>query len=323
MLIDVLDGFHGLDLHAHWRDSFVPQDGFRSGTLTLGHGNTSRDFPAVFTATVGPADIALLPHDETTVLLTRHVSPARAESLSRRGWGGYADASGNASLRGAGFFVEISGRRSSSKGRAPITAPFTRAGLSVTFALLSAHGLGEERLSQRDLVATSGASTGTVNRVLRALRERTPPTLDLRTRLLLPDALQDESIAAYTAMQTDVWPEERFTSAAWTAPPDVLAAELPPGTLIGSELAATRLGASLRPAAALLHVPPEERRDVVRLGRLRRAEDGPIRLRPAFWSSPPAGAQGITPRPPLMADLLLEGNPRLDEIRVDLCGAAR
>ena len=323
VLSDVLESFRSLGLHAHWRDSDAAPDGFRSGTLTLSDGKTSRDFPAVLTATLGTADIALLPHDETTVLLTRHVSPARAESLSRRGWGGYADAAGNASLRGAGFFVEISGRRSSSTGRTPIAAPFTRAGLPVTFALLVAHELGEARLSQRDLAATSGASIGTVNRVLRALRERTPPMLDVRTRLLRPGALQDEWIAAYTAMQADVWPEERFTSATWTAPSDVLAAELPPGTLVGSELAATQLGASLRPAAALLHVPPEERHDVIRLGRLRRAEDGPIRLRPAFWTTPPTGARGIAPRPLLIADLLLEDDPRLDEIRVDLYGAAR
>src|SRR5690606_1305795 len=70
VLSDVLESFRSLGLHAHWRDSDAAPDGFRSGTLTLSDGNTSRDFPAVLTATLGTADIALLPHDETTVLLT-------------------------------------------------------------------------------------------------------------------------------------------------------------------------------------------------------------------------------------------------------------
>lgn len=323
MLIDVVDHLSDLGLRVDWQDTDSPRDGFRAGMLTLTDRNAPHVFSAVATATLSTAGIALLPHDEATILLTRHVSPARAEALSRRGWGGFADAAGNASLRGAGLFVEISGRRRGPTGRTPTAAPFTRAGLPVTFALLVAHELGEGRLAQRELAATSGASVGTVNRVLRALRERTPPMLDDRAHLLRPDALQDEWITAYTAVQADAWPEERFTSTTWAAPSDVLRTELPPGTLLGSELAAVQLGASLRPSEALLHVPLEERRDVIRLGRLRRDEDGPIRLRPAFWTTPPAGAQGIAPRPLLAADLLLEDDPRLDEIRADLDGRTR
>lgn len=273
--------------------------------------------------TLRTADTALLPHDETTVLLTRHVTPAKAEALSRRGWGGFVDAAGNASLRGDGLFLELSGRRSAPTGRAPTAAPLTRAGLPVTFALFVAHERGEERLVQRELATRSGASIGTVNRVLRALRERTPPMLDDRTRLLRPDALEGEWIAAYTAMQPDAWPEERFTSATWSTPSEVLKAELPTRTLLGSELAAIRLGASLRPAEALLHVPAREWSEVIRLGRLRRAEDGPIRLRPAIWTTPPEEAQGIAPRPLLTADLLLEDDPRLDEVRAELIAGAR
>lgn len=323
VIADVLDQLRSLGLHASWRGAPGPTDGYRAGTLTLVDDTASHDFPAVASATLSTPSLALLPHDASTVLLTQHVAAARADALHRHGWAGYADAAGNASLRAPGLFLEVTGRRSSRPARASATAPFTRAGLPVTFALLVAADNGQQRIVQRDLAAESGASVGTVNRVIRALRERTPPMLDENTRLLRPEALQNEWVAAYATAQPGTWPEERFISAIWKTPSDLLRAELPSGALLGSELAAVRLGASLRPAEALLHVPPEERGDVIRRGRLRHAEDGPIRLRPTFWATPPAGHRGVAPRPLLAADLLLEDDPRLDEIRVDLCGGAR
>ena len=56
-------------------------------------------------ATVSSAGLALLPHDEQTILLTRHVTPARAHALAERGWGEYVDSAGNASLRSPGLLV--------------------------------------------------------------------------------------------------------------------------------------------------------------------------------------------------------------------------
>src|SRR5699024_6493652 len=61
-----------------------------------------------------------------------------AQQLRERGWGGYADSAGNASLRGNGLFVDITGRRDTGPAAAvAATAPYTRAGLPVTFALLA------------------------------------------------------------------------------------------------------------------------------------------------------------------------------------------
>ncbi|MGP9845906.1 type IV toxin-antitoxin system AbiEi family antitoxin [Brachybacterium sp. 107] len=59
---------------------------------------------------------------------------------------------------------------------------------------------------------------------------------------------------------------------------------------------------------------------MIRRGRLRRADNGPIRLRPTFWEKPPVGADGIAPKPLLRADLLLEDDPRIDEIWTHLFG---
>lgn len=279
-------------------------------------------FPATAIAPITAADIALLPHDERTILITEHVSQARAQQLKERGWSGYADSAGNASLRGKGIFVEITGRRGGT-GQAPTagaTAPFTRTGLPVTFALLAADEHFGTTPTQRALAASSGASLGTVSRVLRALRERTPPVLEGRRKeLVRREVLEREWISAYSAQQPTAWPEERFTSDIWSKPTDLLEATLPPGALFSSEVAAARLGASIRPVSPLIHVHGDRtRRELIRLGRLRKDDTGTVRLRPAFWRSPAVPAEEQTvPRLLIRADLLLEDDPRTDELSAE------
>lgn len=311
-----------LGVRVDWRHDATREGNISSGALLLDTGTMQHELPAVACTTVSTAGLAFLPHDEQTILLTRHVTPARAQTLAERGWGGYADSTGNASLRSPGLLIEITGKREPKTTRTPSAAPFTRAGLPVTFTLLLS-GQQEIRVLQRDLAARSGASIGTVNRVIHALRERTPPMLDTSNHVLRPAALENEWIAAYSTAQPSAWPEERFTSDVWPDPSDLLQAELPPGALLGSELAAARLGAPIRPAEALVHLAPEARREFIRRGRLRRASDGPIRIRPTFWATSPEGTDGLAPRPLLRADLLLEDDPRVDEIRAQLFGDAR
>lgn len=319
---NVLHHLSDLGIKPDWQHGENLEGSICTGTLLLDDGTGVHEFPAVATATVSPAELALLPHDKQTVLLTRHMTPARAEALAARGWGGYADSTGNASLRSPGLLIEIAGKRDTGAGRTSTAAPFTRAGLPVTFAVLLANQQ-ERRVLQRELAASSGASIGTVNRVVRALRERTPAMLDKNNQVLRPAALEDEWVAAYSTMQPSTWPEERFTSDIWKDPSDLLEVELPHGALLGSELAAARLGAPIRPSQALVHLPPDARRNLIRQGRLRRAPDGLVRIRPTFWKSPPTGEEGVVPRPLLRADLLLEDDPRLDEIRAQLFGDTR
>lgn len=295
VITSVLEHLADLDVRTAWRNDTALDGRIATGALIVESGSGRHEFPAVASAGVSSVGLTLLPHDEQTILLTRHVSTARAQSLTERGWGGYADSSGNASLRAPGMLIEISGRRERGPGRAPTAAPFTRAGLPVTFALLLAGEQGQRPL-QRELATISGASIGTVNRVVRALRERTPAMLDKENHVLRPAALENEWVAAYSTLQPHAWPEERYTSDIWNSPSDLLDAELPPGVLLGSELAAVRLGAPIRPAEALVHLPTTARREVIRQGRLRRADDGMVRIRPAFWDTSCGGSGRTCPR---------------------------
>lgn len=308
-----------VDVSARWKLRETISSRFASGALLLQADAQGLEIPAIAGPTVSTTDLALLPHGPRTVLLTRTVSDARASSLRREGWGGFVDTAGNASLRAAGHVIEIRGRRGAAPGRAPTAAPFTRTGIPVTFALLLGHAAGR-RMTQRELAEQSGASLGTVNRVVRALRERTPSIIGPKNDLLRPDDLEDEWVAAYAAVQASAWPEERFSSALWSTPKDLLDAELPVGALLGSELAAAQLGVPLRPSQALVHLPQEVRGQLIRRGRLRASADGFVRVRPAVWASLPDGTGAVAPRPLLRADLRLEDDPRVDEVRTDLFG---
>lgn len=299
-----------------------------SGTLTIHSGGRPHTFSAIASPSNTKADVAMFPHDRNTVLISDRVTQARAQQLKDRGWGGYVDSSGNASLRGDGVVIEITGRSNSrSAQNSTATAPFTRTGLPVTFSLLAANEHFGITPSQRALADSSGASLGTVNRVIRALRERTPPLLEGRHNTLLrKPTLEHEWISAYSAMQPTAWPEERFTSDIWKKPSDLLDASLSPNALFGSETAAACLGAPIRPASVLIHLGGDasERRDLIRQGRLRKDERGMIRIRPAIWKNPPVPSNNRTaPRLLVRADLLLEDDPRIDEIRTQFFGDDR
>lgn len=315
-------------LNASWTSHVDEHERVISGVLEIGNGQARHEFPAVASPTSTRTDVALLPHDRNTILISNRVSSARAQQLDDRGWGGYVDSAGNASLRADGLIIEIAGKRNSDV-TAPVAtaAPFTHAGLPVTFALLSVNEFFGSTPSQRSLATISGASLGTVNRVIRALRERTPPMLQGRdNQLLRTSALAQEWISAYTAMQPRFWPEERFTSEIWTSPAEVLETTLPAHALLSSEAAAARLGAPIRPASVLMHFDGDARarRELIRQGRLRKADDGMIRIRPTLWKTPPVPPEdGTVPRLLIRADLLLEDDPRLDEIRSEYFGDDR
>ncbi|WP_344357716.1 type IV toxin-antitoxin system AbiEi family antitoxin [Brachybacterium phenoliresistens] len=292
-----------------------------TGTLTIETGDVRHTFPAVASTGASIADLTLLPHDEQTILITEHVPPARAEKIAARGWGGYVDSAGNAHVRAPGLLLQVSGRRSTPSRTPPRSmAALTRAGQPVTFALLVTHGETKKNPTQRELMHLSGASLGTVNRVIRALREQRPPMIEVDGTLRLPGELEDAWIRAYASTRPA---EESYTSSVWNSPQDLLDAPLPRGAVLGSELAAEEGGAPIRAGSALVHVPDEVRSDVIRLGRLRPQDGGWIRLRTAPWSVDLLADRRTAPRPLLRADLLLEDDPRLAEIASSLFGIAR
>lgn len=106
----------------------------------------------------------------------------------------------------------------------------------MTFALLASAEHFVAAPTRRALADSSGASLGTVNRVLRALRERTPPTVEGRHNdLMRQETLDREWICAYSAQQPGAWPNERFTSDIWALPTDLLLEDGPRTDEISAE----------------------------------------------------------------------------------------
>ncbi|WP_169721432.1 type IV toxin-antitoxin system AbiEi family antitoxin [Brevibacterium album] len=193
----------------------------------------------------------------------------------------------------------------------------------MTFALLVAAAQGRHP-SQRELAAWAQVSLGTVNRVLRALRSDAGGVrYGWQGQGISPEGrevLAQDWMRAYLRTQPAAWPAKRFESARWSSPADVLHADLPSGCAIGSELAASAAGAAIRPAGALIYVPEDAWGAVLKSGRLRAAEAGMVELRTAFWS--PELLDGARCTPPLLtrADLLLEDDPRLDDVAAQMKG---
>lgn len=279
----------------------------QDGVLRVRWEGGDHEFPVIIKAYVRPAQLLLRDHPGPgTILMTDYVTDRLVTVLRQNGWQGFADAAGNASLVAPGLFVKITGQPRP-KDSAPATLPFTRTGLPVTFALLVAQQRGEE-WTQRRLTDASNSSLGTVNRVLRSLRESDPS----------PELLRTQWIASYLAVQPQAWPTERYSSRTWSSVTDVLSAHLPPGSLISSELAAYAKGASIRPTTVLLYCPEPSRTTLITEGRLRRDPEGPIHLRSAFWS--PEVFADATEAPPFLvqADLLSEDDPRLTALARDI-----
>ncbi|SDB80364.1 hypothetical protein GA0111570_102154 [Raineyella antarctica] len=307
---------HELGLATTWVSLAAERahDNGTDGKLRVRWDGGEHEFPVELKHHVRAAAVELAgPPPPGAILVTEHVSAKLAERLERAGWQGYADASGNLSLSAPGLLIRVTGHPPRIKPPSP-TLPFTRTGLPVTFAILVADARNTD-LTQRELAQLTGSSLGTVNRVLQALRTSGHTGTDGPLRR--PDQLRDQWTAAYVAVQPAVWPDETYSSPRWGAVTDLLEADLPDGALIGSELAAFRHGASIRPTTALVHCPPAARKELITAGRLRRDPQGPIRVRSAFWR--PELVVGARTAPPFLvrADLLLADDPRLTEIARD------
>lgn len=300
-----------LGLEATWRPdrSAVGQDA--DGHLRVRWEGGEHSFPAQVRGTVRPSLIALAgPAPHRAILITEHVTEGVADALQRAGWAGFVDGAGNASLTAPGLAVRVTGRRPPKVQQHPTTLPFNRTGLPVTFGILVGHFRGAS-WTQRELSRLTGASLGSVNRVIQGLQGR---YLDRDGQVSRPKPLVDAWTAAYIETQPVMWPSDRYASQAWKKATDLTRQDLPPGCLVSSELAAHRHGMSIRPSTALIYCPRDRLTDVIRAGRLRHDPEGSVALRQTFWSSDMFPDASEVPNFLIRADLLLDDDPRLEDI---------
>jgi hypothetical protein len=252
------------------------------------------------------------------ILFTEHATLPQACDLRARRIA-FADAVGNVHLWGPGLYVWVAGNRPETRrsGTIRLTRP---AAARVLFALLQdprrAHS------PYRELAATAGVAPDTVNRVLNDLeRKGYLKVWGKRGRALvrLPELLELWTLAYQDGLRPKLEPrrcqqvapgrmEELATLLASTSQ------RLP--VLLGGEAGAAMLTDALRPATAVLHVPPAEQRQIMQALRLLPKPDGPITLLHTFGATnewQPPDRPGTRMADPLLihAELMREEDDRL------------
>lgn len=248
------------------------------------------------------------------LLVTDYVTPPLAEQLKALDIA-FADAAGNAYLRGRTFLVWVTGRRPAVRGRQPrAQRAYQATGLKLLFALLCNPAWIE--LNYRELAMRAAVAQGTVGWVMRGLVEdgflietggRRARTRRLRNRRVLLDrwveaylrTLRPQTLLGrYQADQPDWW--KAIDPRKY-------------GALLGAEPAGAVLTGHLKPGIATLYLDGAPGRLIVE-NRLRAAAEGNVELRRRFWAFEHQWEHPeLTPPLLVYADLLGTGDARCIE----------
>lgn len=228
----------------------------------------------------------------------------------------FIDASGNAYLRSPGLFVFVTGEKNE-RVRPSLRASrglTNTAALRVVFALLSTPALVNAPL--KTIASNAGVALGTAYNVLDDLEGRgyLINRGSARSRKLLEQQrLVDEWTINYPTTLRTKLNLRRFSASDpdwWQA---IDARES--GFAWGSEVAAAKMTAYLKPATQTLYVKAADMERVVRSlvkhHRIKPDQDGPIEILEQFWKSD--ATSGIVPPLLVRADLLAILDPRTQE----------
>jgi hypothetical protein len=248
------------------------------------------------------------------LLVTDYVTPPVAEQLKALDVA-FADAAGNAYLRGKTFLVWVTGRRLTERPHAPrAQRAYQPTGLKLLFALLCNPAWID--LNYRELAMRAGVAHGTVGWVMRDLVQdgflietggRRARTRRLRNRRVL----LDRWVEAYlrTLRPQMLLGRYQADKPDWWKALDPLKY----GALLGGEPAAAVLTEYLKPGVVTLYLNGVPGNLIVD-HRLRAAKDGNVEIRQRFWAFE-YDWNHPTLTPPLLiyADLLGTGDARCIE----------
>jgi hypothetical protein len=262
---------------------------------------------------LGPVVTRLRDLGAAALLITDYVTPQVAEKLKELDIP-FADAAGNAYLRGPNFLVWLTGRRPQTTNKPPRAGrAWQTTGVKLTFALLC--NPDWIALGYRELAAHAGVANGTVGWVMRELaeqgflvktRRRTiPRRLHNRRRLL------DRWVEVYTGTFRQTMLRKRYRAET----PDWWKALDPErhGALLGGEPAAALLTDYLKPGTVTVYTKQFHFALTTEF-RLREAPDGEVEVRQRFWPFDHQwGHPNLVPPVLIYADLLATGDARCIE----------
>jgi hypothetical protein len=247
-----------------------------------------------------------LPHP--LLIITKYINPQMAEQLRADGME-FIDAAGNAFLNQPPLYLFIKGNRPPDTPKQGRTKRlFKPAGLRMIFALLCNPGL--ENRTFRDIAAKAGVSLGTVDWIIRELKELGFLVVmgKEKYKLIRKDVLLQRWVAAYPEQLKPAQTLGRYRGElGWWQQKnlDPLKAQW------GGEVAAARMTDYLSPQIVTIYTTALELDRLLIDNRLRKDADGDVEFLERFWKTDKMRPDDEWVHPILVyADLLATGNQR-------------
>lgn len=242
------------------------------------------------------------------LLVARHVNTETAEDL-RKNHIEFIDTAGNAFLNNPPVYVFITGNRPpATRARPPVIRAFKPAGLRMIFGFLCHPGL--ERKTYREIAAAAGVALGTVDWIMKELKElgflmdmgRRGPKLARKETLLqrwvtaYPEQLRPKLILGRYKGTPDWWQRKRL---------------IPLHAQWGGEVAAEKMTHYLKPELITIYTGAQHLPQFLLENRLKADITGDTEILEKFWKETEERQPGELVPPLLVyADLLATGNQR-------------
>jgi hypothetical protein len=248
-----------------------------------------------------------LPHP--LLVIARYINPQIAEQLMHDGVE-FIDTAGNVFINQPPLYIFVKGNRPPEiPGQAPVKRAFMPTGLKMIYAFLCNPGL--ENKTFREIAATADVALGTVNWIMKELKEF-GFLLDMGKRgykLIQKDVLLQRWLTAYPEQLKpkqmlgrykgeygDWWQQKRL---------DTLTAQW------GGEVAAAKLTQYLAPQIVTIYTTAQQLNQLLLEFRLRKDVAGDVEILKRFWEPDKTWQYGDLVHPILVyADLLATGNQR-------------
>ena len=248
-----------------------------------------------------------LPHP--LLIIAKYVNPQMAEQLRHDGLE-FIDTAGNAFINQPPLYIFVKGNRPPDiPGQAPVKRAFMPTGLKMIYAFLCNPGL--ENKPFREIAATTHVALGTVNWIMKELKEL-GFILDMGKRghkLIQKDILLQRWLTAYPEQLRpkqllgrykgeygDWWQQRKL---------DPLIAQW------GGEVAAAKLTQYLVPQIVTIYTTAQNLNQLLLEFRLRKDATGDVEILKRFWEPDETWQYEDTVHPILVyADLLATGNQR-------------
>jgi hypothetical protein len=245
--------------------------------------------------------------DHPILLVAKYINTQLADELKQNGTE-FIDTAGNAFINQPPLYIFVKGNKPDTVKTPPTKRTFKPTGLKVIFAFLCNPGL--ENKTYREIAAQTGVALGTVDWIIKELRELRF-LLDMGKRgqrLIQKENLLQRWVTAYPEQLRPKLPLGRFTGEyGWWQQKtlDPFKAQW------GGEVAAAKLTQYLQPQIITIYTAPQELDQLLIKNRLKRDQSGDVEILKRFWKPAKIWKYEDLVHPILIyADLLATGNER-------------